>query len=447
MNLFPKVTQLLRTALFGGAIATTATLSLLSPALSPSVRAALQDSPKAVLDEAWQIVNREYVDTTFNNVDWQAVRQELLGRDYTSQKAAYDALRAALERLNDPYTRFMDPQQYQALTSQTSGELSGVGVRLQAEETTGHLTVVEPIPNSPAAAADIRVGDRILAIDGKTTEGMTVENASSLIRGEAGTAITLRIDRGQGGFDVSLTRARIELPTVRYSLKQEGGARIGYIRLAEFSSHASEQMRHAIEDLENQDVDAFVLDLRGNPGGLLSASIEISRMWLGSGSIVRTVDRVGTSEEISANRTALTDLPLALLVDGNSASSSEILTGALKDNNRATVVGSQTFGKALVQSVHSLSNGAGLAVTIAHYYTPDGTDISHRGITPDVRVDLTDQQRQNLAENQRLIGTNADPQYARAINALEATIASDRSPQLIRQAEVYRQQSLNLLPR
>lgn len=444
MNLFSK-SQLLQTALFGGALVTTTTLSLLSPALSPLVRASLQDSPKAVLDEAWQIVNREYVDTTFNNTDWQAVRQELLSKDYASQKAAYDALRAALQRLNDPYTRFMDPQQYQALTSQTSGELSGVGIRLKSEETTRHLVVVEPIPNSPAAAAGIRVGDRILSINGKTTDGITVEDASALIRGEAGTAVTLRIDRGQGGFDVPLTRARIELPTVRYSLQQEGSRRVGYIRLAEFSSHAGEQMRHAIEDLNNQKVDGFVLDLRGNPGGLVTACVEISRMWLGSGSIVRTVDRAGVSDLLAANNTAITDKPVAVLVDGNSASSSEILTGALKDNRRATIVGSPTFGKALVQSVHPLSDGSGLAVTIAHYYTPNGTDISHRGITPDIRVDLSEQQQQHLAENQSLIGTTADPQYARAITALEASIASSQTaPRVMPMGNA--QQSLNVAP-
>jgi carboxyl-terminal processing protease len=444
MNLFSK-SQLLQAALFGGAIVATATLSLLSPALSPSVRASLQDSPKAVLDEAWQLVNREYVDTTFNHTDWQAIRQELLSKDYASRQEAYDALRAALQRLNDPYTRFMDPQQYQALTSQTSGELSGVGIRLQKEESSGNLRVVEPIPNSPAAAAGIRIGDRILAIDGKSTDGMTVETASGLIRGEAGTNIMLRLDRGQGGFDVPLTRARIELPTVTYNLRQEGNTRIGYIRLAEFSSHAPEQMRHAIEDLDNQHVDAFVLDLRGNPGGLLSASIEISRMWLENGSIVRRVNRDGASEEATANHTAITDLPLALLVDGNSASSSEILTGALKDNHRATVVGSQTFGKALVQSVHSLSDGSGLAVTIEHYFTPNGSDISHRGIAPDVPVSLTDQQRQQLVDHQDQIGTHADPQYAQAIDALGPTIAAHRtSPGLTQRVGTPQQQSLNL---
>ena len=181
----------------------------------------------------------------------------------------------------------------------------------------------------------------------------------------------------------------------------------------------ADQMRRAIQDLGNQKVEGYVLDLRGNPGGLLQASIDISRMWMDRGSIVRTVDRKGNNEEIANNRTSLTKLPLVVLVDGNSASSSEILTGALKDNGRATVVGSQTFGKALVQSVHSLSDGSGLAVTIAHYYTPKGTDISHKGITPDVKIDLSDEQRQKLASNPKLVATKDDPQYARALATLQ----------------------------
>jgi carboxyl-terminal processing protease len=431
MKQFPRFAKLFHAALFGGAIATT-TLSLLNPAHVSSAHAALQDSPKAIIDEAWQIINREYVDPTFNQVDWQVVRQDLLSREYSSRQEAYNALKAAIQQLNDPYTRFMDPQQYEQLTSQTSGELSGIGIRLQSQQETGDLLVVEPIPNSPASTAGIRPGDRILAIDGQSTQGMTVEQASNLIRGEVGTRITLRIDReGENAFDLPLTRARIELPTVRYALRQEGSHRIGYIRLSEFSSHAPEQMRAAIEDLKNQDVDGFVLDLRGNPGGLLQASIEISQMWVEHGSIVRTVNRAGSSQEITANHTAMTNLPLAVLVDKNSASSSEILTGALKDNHRATVVGSQTFGKALVQAVHSLSDGSGLAVTIQHYYTPAGTDISHLGITPDIQIELTEVQRQQLFSTPALLGTaEADPQYARAISALRDEIIAHESNSL-----------------
>lgn len=423
MNRSSRCIYPLQAALFGGLVVTTATsLALVGPGLSRSVRAALQDSPKTVVDEAWQIVNQQYVDATFNKVDWQATRRTLLNQNYTSRQQAYVAVQEALKQLNDPYTRFLNPEQYKALTTQTSGELSGIGIRLEVNQQTKLLTVVEPIENSPAFKAGVKAGDQILEIDRKPTAKMSVEDASSLIRGESGTPITLKIARkGQGMFNLTLNRARIELPTVRYAVKQEGNRRIGYIRLSEFNAHAASQMRQAIQNLKSQNVNAFVLDLRQNPGGLLESSIDISRMWLDKGSIVRTVDRRGNTNKITANRTALTQLPLAILVDSNSASSSEILTGALKDNHRATIVGSQTFGKALVQSVHGLSDGSGLAVTIAHYYTPNGTDISSRGINPDVRIDLTDQQKQTLTSDPSLVGTQADPQYARAINSLKTT--------------------------
>ncbi len=439
MNRTLKHVSLSKLALCGGAVAATAAVSLFGPGLG-RVRAALQDSPKAVLDEAWQIVNREYVDDTFNRVNWQQVRQRLLDKDYSSREQAYAALRKELEKLNDPYTRFMNPKQYEALTNQTSGELSGIGIRLEVAESTKTLTVVEPIENSPALKAGLKSGDRIMSINGKPTKGMTVENASNLIRGDVGTKVNLGILREQGQpFTVSITRARIELATVRSSLNQEGRSRIGYIRLNEFSSHAAEQMRRAIKDLQTQKVDGFVLDLRGNPGGLLQSSIEISRMWMGEGAIVRTVDRRGKNEEVSANQTALTKLPLVVLVDGNSASSSEILTGALKDNGRATVVGSQTFGKALVQSVHNLADGSGLAVTIAHYYTPKGTDISHKGIAPDVKIDLTETDKQTLSSNPKLLATLKDPQYSGAVSVLERIIlARPNQPTTGKQASVQR---------
>jgi carboxyl-terminal processing protease len=313
----------------------------------------------------------------------------------------------------------MDPKQFEALTNQTSGEVTGIGIRMEINDQTKKLTVLEPIQDSPAAKAGIKAGDEIIAINGKSTSKMKIDEASSLIRGQAGTAITLQISRpGRNLFDVKLTRATIEVPTVRYALKRDNNRRIGYIRLQEFSSHAAEQMDRAIRDLNNQKADFYVLDLRGNPGGLLQASIEIARMWLDQGGIVKTVDRVGGSEETKANGTALTNRPLAILVDGNSASASEILTGALKDNKRAVVVGSQTYGKALVQSVHELIDGSGLAVTIAHYYTPKGTDINKKGITPDIQLDLTQAQERELATNPNLLGTLSDPHYTRAVSAI-----------------------------
>ena len=398
----------------------TTAVSFLSPLSSRSSQAAtFEDSPKAVLDEAWQIVNRDYVDDTFRETDWQQVRQELLGQDYSSREQAYAALRRALARLDDPYTRFLDPEAFEALNEQTSGELSGVGLRLERDNQQQTLSIVEPIPNSPASREGIREGDRILAIDGDSTRNMDVDDASQRIRGTVGTPVTLTIQRGERQFDVTLVRSRIELPAVHHSLSLEGDTRVGYIRLSEFSSHAHEQMYRAIEDLKEQGVDAFVLDLRGNPGGLLSVSIQIARMWLNEGAIVSTVDRHGNVDAVEATRTALTDLPLAVLVDRNSASASEIVAGALQDNGRATIIGTQTFGKALVQSVNSLSDGSGLAVTVAHYYTPNGTDISQNGILPDTRVEMTGDQQLLLSRESHRRGTSSDPVYSRAVDLFQ----------------------------
>ncbi|MGB5974221.1 MAG: S41 family peptidase, partial [Nodosilinea sp.] len=339
----------------------------------------------------------------------------------------YSALRGALRQLNDPYTRFLSPTEYADLTDQTSGEVSGIGVGLERNNQTGAVSVTSVTSGSPAEQSGIAAGDRILLVDGKSTERLTTEGVQQQLRGSEGSQVTLTISRSGGApRTVILTRALIDLPTVEFAQKTVGGRPIGYIRLIEFNAHAAEQMAEAIRSLSDGGVEGFVLDLRGNPGGLLLASIDIGRMWLQHGPIVRTLDRGGNDEAISANRTALTDLPLTVLVDGRSASSSEILTGALRDNNRATVVGNTTYGKALVQSLHGLTDGSGLTVTVAHYYTPDGTDISKRGIVPDVAVDLSDRQRRELFSNPDLLGTEADAQYLRAAEVLEQTILASQ---------------------
>ncbi len=398
---------------------------LVPAATQPVSASGFQDSPKMVLDEAWQLVYQEYVDSSFNRVDWLGVRQTLLSGEYTSRDAAYSELRRVLRRLEDPYTRFLNPAQYAALTEQTAGEVTGVGIRLQTAD--NGLIVSSILSQSPAQRAGVEPGDQILIIDGRSSRNLSVENASQLIRGESGSQLSLTLRRVDGSEEtLVLTREVVSVPTVSFELQLENGVAVGYIRLDEFSAHAAEQMRTAIDSLTAEGAEAFVLDLRGNPGGLLQASIDISRMWLPRGSIVRTVDRDGHSDEISANRTAVTDLPLAVLVNGQSASSSEIVTGALGDNDRAVVVGNPTFGKALVQSLHGLSDGSGIAVTVAHYYTPDGTDISTRGITPDVNVALTMQQQRDLETNPALRGTSADPQFIQAVAAIEPAVVALR---------------------
>ncbi len=380
----------------------------------------LEDSPKAVVDEVWQLINNEFVDKKFNHVDWQTKRQELLNKDYSSRKQAYKEVVKMLKELGDPYTRFLDPDDFQDLTNQTSGEMSGVGLKMTLDKRTSDLYVVEPIKNSPAMKAGVKTGDRIVKINGRPTALMNLQQASQEIQGKIGTEVNLQLSRqGKGVFNVTLKRVQIELDSVTYSLKENDNLRVGYIRLDEFSSHAAEQMKVAIDDLGKKKITGYVLDLRGNPGGLLFASVDIARMWLKQGEIVSTVDRKGGDRHFSANGTAITNLPLVILVDNGSASASEILTGALKENGRATIVGTTTYGKGTVQSVHSLSDGSGLAVTIARYYPPSGTDINHKGINPDVYLDLSVDQQLRLRNDPSLVATDVDPQYIQAISVLK----------------------------
>jgi len=213
---------------------------------------------------------------------------------------------------------------------------------------------------------------------------------------------------------------------VRFSKKTSPTGDVGYIRLTQFSANASKEMADAIKALEAQNVNGYILDLRSNPGGLLYSSIEIAQMWLKEGTIVSTSDRQGERDRETANNRALTDKPLVVLVDGGSASASEILSGALQDNKRAVLVGTKTFGKGLVQSVRGLGDGSGLAVTIAKYYTPKGRDINQAGIVPDQVLELSDEQRKSLQTDRDKIGSQDDPQYAKALDVLNQEIAAKK---------------------
>ncbi len=388
--------------------------------------AKLDESPKELIDEVWQIIDRQYVDGTFNQIDWQAVREDYLERSYTDPEEVYDAIREMLEQLGDPYTRFMDPQEFENMRIDTSGELTGVGIQIAKDEETDKLIVIAPIEDTPAMKAGIQSLDIITQIDGQSTEGMDVNDAVGLIRGKPETEVILTIQRGEAEIDFPITRARIEIHPVRARTEMNSVGEIGYIRLTTFSAQASQEMRSAIKDLDRQEVQGYILDLRSNPGGLLFASIEIARMWIEEGTIVSTVNRKGMKDRQKANRRALTDKPLVVLVDGGSASASEILSGALQDNQRAVLVGTRTFGKGLVQSVRKLRDGSGLAVTIAKYLTPSGRDIHKEGIAPDIVSELTEEERTELQGDRTQIGTVKDPQFAKALEVLTDEVRKTR---------------------
>ncbi len=424
------MTTLTKRALLLGTTAIAVTAVTVSVACVHFSRGAtlLKDTPKELVDEVWQVINNSYVDGTFNQTDWRAIRKDYLGRQYTDKKEAYTAIREMLKKLGDPYTRFMDPEEFKNMKIDTSGELTGVGIQLAADEKTKKLTVISPIEGSPASKAGVLSKDIIIKINDQSTEGMDVNKAVTLIRGPIGTSVKLTMIRGDKTIDYELKRELIEIHPVRYNVQKSPSGDIGYIRLTQFSAPAVKEMRDALRKLETQNVAGYILDLRSNPGGLLDASIDIARMWIKEGSIVSTVDRQGESDRKVANNSALTDKSVVVLVDGGSASASEILSGALQDNKRAKIIGLRTFGKGLVQSVRNLGDDeSGIAVTIAKYLTPNGRDINKHGIDPDVEIKLTEDQQKELLRDRDKIGTPADPQFAKAAQVLSEEINSKKA--------------------
>ncbi len=392
-------------------------------------QAFMQSGPKETVDEVWQIINHQYVDTSFNHTDWSKIRQQYVkDATYGNKQDAYKAIREMLGKLGDPYTRFMNPEEFQNMRIDTSGELTGVGITIAKDEKTDGLIVISPVENTPAFKAGILAQDLITKINGKDTKGMDVNDAVKLIRGEEGTQVTLTIDRQGKKKDYNITREKIEIHPVRASVKDSNIGKIGYIRLSTFNENAAKDMQKAIESQEKEGVVGYVLDLRSNPGGLLYSSINIARMWINDGTIVSTVDRQGVSDRESATHKALTQKPLVVLVNEGSASASEILSGALQDNKRGTLLGTKTFGKGLVQSVRPLGDGSGLAVTIAKYLTPSGRDINKHGIDPDVLVKLNEKQLKELygggADN---LGSKNDLQFSKAIDVLSKDLAQQGS--------------------
>ncbi|OYD90608.1 carboxyl-terminal protease [Nostoc sp. 'Peltigera membranacea cyanobiont' 210A] len=366
-----------------------------------------------LVSEVWRIVNRTYLDETFNHQNWAAVRQKVLEKPLADSNASYEAIGKMLKSLDDPFTRFLDPEQYRSLQVNTSGELTGVGLQIALNSENGKLEVVAPIAGSPADKAGIRPRDRILKIEGVSTENLTLDEAATRMRGPSGSLVTLLIERdGEAETEIRLTRDRIALNPVVSDLRVSAeGTPIGYLGLTQFNANASTELAHAISSLEKKGAAAYILDLRNNPGGLLQSGIEIARLWLDSGTIVYTVNRQGIQGSFEASGASLTNDPLVILVNQGTASASEILAGALQDNGRAQLVGETTFGKGLIQSLFELSDGSGLAVTIAKYETPQHRDINKLGIKPDKVISQP-------AINREQIGTEADLQYQAALELL-----------------------------
>jgi carboxyl-terminal processing protease len=380
---------------------------------------ALTEEQKYVA-EVWRVVDRAYVDDTFNHQNWWLVRQKALKNQMATRDQAYTVVQQMLAKLDDPFTRLLKPEQYRSLQTNTAGELTGVGLQIALDAETGKLRVIAPIAGSPADRAGIQPADTILKIDGQNTIGLSLDEAAERMRGKLGSRVILTVERDKSeAKDLEVIRDRIALNPVIADLRAipqtdtEERRKVGYIRLSQFNANATAEVAHAIARLQEQGAESYILDLRNNPGGLLQAGIEVSRLWVDQGAIVYTVNRQGVLGSFEATGQALTQAPLAVLVNQGTASASEILAGALKDNKRATIVGEKTFGKGLIQSLFDLSDGSGVAVTVAKYETPAHIDINKLGILPDLTVPL-----EPITAMQ--VGTDADNQYRAAVQLLTA---------------------------
>lgn len=353
-------------------------------------------APGAEEDEAFQLF-------------WEAWR--LIERDYygdipDDDEMTYGAIRGAVNTLGDPFTAFIDPEIAEINREDDTGSFEGIGAYVTMRD--GRLMIVNTFKDQPAEKAGVRRGDIVLKVDDTAIENMSVYEAITLIRGEAGTPVVLTIVRqGQDEFEVEITRAQIDIPVVESEMREDG---IAYVSLFDFSSEATDKLEREIEDLLEQDPQGLILDLRGNPGGWLNEAVETTGLFLSKDALV-LIERFkdGTEQTYEApNRPAAPDIPMVVLVDGGSASASEIVAGALQDHERAVLIGEKTFGKGSVQWPHELSNGAEMRVTVARWFTPNDRAIHGEGLEPDIAVEITEEDFE----------ADLDPQLERAIEYL-----------------------------
>ncbi|MBN1955331.1 MAG: S41 family peptidase [Anaerolineae bacterium] len=337
---------------------------------------------------------------------WDIVQQEYYGEVPDMQAVTYGAIRGMLETLDDEYTSFIEPEIASILNEDASGSFEGIGAFVRMRDD-GKLEIVSIIPNSPAEASELRDNDRVLAVDGQSIVGLGIYEAIAFIRGPAGTDVVLLIERPgtEEHFEVTITRARVQIPLVEAEILE---GNIAYVRLTEFSSTATAQLEEALEGLMAQRPAGIILDLRNNPGGWLNEAVSVADLFLDDGIVL--IERVSDGrEEIfeSHDGDMLEDIPLVVLVNGGSASASEIVAGAIQDRGRAALIGEQTFGKGSVQRPHRLSDGSELRVTIARWFTPNDVAIHGQGLTPDIEVPLPEE-----------LEAGQDPQLERAIEYL-----------------------------
>jgi carboxyl-terminal processing protease len=310
----------------------------------------------------------------------------------------------------DPYTNYFTPQEAKEFNEELSGSFTGIGAEL-GTDSNNDILIISPLSGYPAEQAGLQAKDIIAAVDKQSTSGLSVDSVVKKIRGAENTKVTLTIIRSGGNpFDVTITRTKISVPSVESHID----GNIGYLKISQYGSDTTQLAQSAAEDFKAKGVKAVVLDLRGDPGGYLDAAINVSSMWLDKGKTVVSERKSGVTQntDYAKGNAILKGIPTAVLIDGGSASASEITAGALHDNNAATLVGAKSFGKGSVQQVINLSDGGELKVTTAHWYTPGGKNINKQGINPDTAVDRT-------ADD---IKTGRDPQKDKAYTILQSKI-------------------------
>ncbi len=338
---------------------------------------------------------------------WRIVENEFYRRPIDSKELTYGAIRGSLSTLEDENTAFIIPEHIAIIREDLTGTFEGIGALVEMNED-GYLVIVEPLAGRPADLAGLKAGDLVLEVDGVEIRGMTLIEAISLIRGPKGTTVRLTIRR-QGvaePFEVEIVRQRIELRTIEYRLLK---GEIGYVKLNEFNSQAPRQLRAALTDLLAKNPRGFILDLRDDPGGLVAAAIDVGSEFIAEGVIMSERGKNIEEDHEAQGGGLATEIPLVVLVNGGSASASEIVAGAIQDYGRGILIGERTVGKGSVQVQHQLSDGSGLRITIAHWFTPHGRLIEGAGLIPDVEVYITDED----------LASGLDPQLELAIDYLE----------------------------
>ncbi len=397
-------------------------LLLVPMAMTLTMQQSLAYTPQSLYDEVWKLINTRFVNEDKNGQDWRIWRHRF-DTVIKDEEDANVAIETMLSSLNDRYTRFLDKDEFAEEGRSIKATLFGIGIQIGVRE--DKLVVISPIDDTPADKAGLKANDEILEIDGKNTKGMSVKEAADLIRGQKGSKVQLLIRRDEKpAKNYYIVRDEIKLKSVSLNnpFNQTVPTSIGYVKLSTFlSSNAAQEVQNAMKDLNGKS--GYILDLRSNPGGLLSNAIRIADFFLEEGAIVSTVDRDGYKEVRYSSPSVLTSKPLVVLINGGSASASEILSGALKDNKRAVLIGERSFGKGLVQEINQLPGGSGVNITTQRYLTPHDTDINKKGIEPDINVELTEEDAKG----------KKDPQLAKAIAVVEEMIKGKTVKDIINQ--------------